>query len=172
MSEKKKSRTGASWRDIIPSCVYAISIILQIILAFIFYNYWDLEFVLYIGWTIFLLSFFLGFISARTLNTKGGVSERKSFMHTTVLVDSGIYAIVRHPMYVAGLLNILALILISQHWLSVISGVIALVSYYVDALMADKKLIDKFGNDYECYMQKVPRMNPLVGIIRLGRRRR
>ena len=61
----------------------------------------------------------------------------------------------------------LALILITQHWFIAVIGVVAMVLNYLIALKADQELIEKFGDDYKRYMQKVPRMNFLVGLIRL-----
>ena len=37
---------------------------------------------------------------------------------------------------------------------------------YVDLIKADKDGIKKFGTDYKKYMQKVPRANFIIGIIR------
>lgn len=42
---------------------------------------------------------------------------------------------------------------------------------YFTALKADQELIEKFGDDYRRYMQKVPRMNFFAGVIRLLRRK-
>ena len=48
-----------------------------------------------------------------------------------------------------------------------------MVLNYFIALKADQELIEKFDDDYKRYMQKVPRINFLVGLIRLvGRRNR
>jgi len=99
------------------------------------------------------------------------VAKGKSYIHTTVLVDSGIYAVVRHPQYLAGILMNLALMLIAQHWLIGIIGVAAMVLNYVDTLRAEQDLIEKFGDDYKRYTQKAPRMNFLLGLIRLLRRK-
>jgi protein-S-isoprenylcysteine O-methyltransferase Ste14 len=94
-----------------------------------------------------------------------------SEIQTTVLVDSGVYAVVRHPQYLAGVLLSLALILTTQHWLIAIIGVVAMVLNYLIALKADQELIEKFGDDYKRYMDKVPRMNFLLGFIRLLQRK-
>ena len=90
-------------------------------------------------------------------------------MHTTILVDSGIYAVVRHPQYFAGILISLALVLMSQHWLTAFLMVPVVVGTYIDSLRADERLIEKFGNDYKRYMKRVAGLNPLVGIIGLFR---
>ena len=63
-----------------------------------------------------------------------------------------------------------ALILLSQHWLTAIIGIPGIVCVYLISRQEDQHLIEKFGDDYKDYMQKVPRMNLLVGIIRLVRR--
>jgi protein-S-isoprenylcysteine O-methyltransferase Ste14 len=61
----------------------------------------------------------------------------------------------------------LAIILWSQHWLIVLIGTAGAVSLYLISIQEDQRLIEKFGDDYKRYIQNVPRMNLLVGIIRL-----
>jgi protein-S-isoprenylcysteine O-methyltransferase Ste14 len=63
-------------------------------------------------------------------------------------------------------------ILISQHWLSAIVAVPIFVLFYRYVLKEEENLIVKFGNDYKCYMQRVPSMNFMVGIIRLLKSRK
>ena len=65
----------------------------------------------------------------------------------------------------------LALILITQHWFIAVMGVVAMVLNYLIALKADQELTEKFGDDYKRYMQKVPRMNFLLGHLRLLNRK-
>ena len=87
-------------------------------------------------------------------------------MLTTVIVDSGTYGIVRHPQILGSILLMFASMLISQHWAAMIIGILASVWSYRQLLKEEKGLIVKFGDDYRSYMQKVPRMNFLVGLIR------
>ena len=97
----------------------------------------------------------------------GDIPKGKRFTDTTSLVDSGMYAIVRHPQYVSWMFLIFGLILISQHWLSGILGIVAIVLVYADTSREDKPLLLKFGDDYKNYMGRVPRANMLLGIYRL-----
>ena len=60
----------------------------------------------------------------------------------------------------------------SQHWLSWISGIAGSILFYGDILEEEQSNIEKFGDAYKRYMQRVPRMNFVVGIIRLLRRRK
>jgi len=101
---------------------------------------------------------------------RGGVPKGKSFVKTTRLVDTGIYAVVRHPQYTGGVLAIfLTNLLWYPHWLFGVLGVIGAVVTYLGCREEDKYLIEKFGDDYKRYMQKVPQMNFLLGIVRLLR---
>ena len=95
------------------------------------------------------------------------------FREVKVLIDSGIYGIIRHPMYLGWILSIfIATIFIYQHWLFVIIGVPGIVSVYLISKQEEHHNIDTFGDEYKRYMQKVPRMNLLTGVIRLIRRRK
>ncbi len=91
-------------------------------------------------------------------------------MDTTVLVDSGTYGLVRHPQLLGCIMLMSASILISQHWLSAIIGISISAWSYSGTLKEEKGLRIKFGDDYNRYMQRVPRMNLLMGIVRRLRR--
>ena len=92
-------------------------------------------------------------------------------MDTTVIVERGTYGIVRHPQILGCMMLMFASTLISQHWLSAVIAVPIFVLFYQYVLKEEKDLVLKFGNDYKRYMEKVPRMNFMVGIIRLLQRR-
>ena len=83
------------------------------------------------------------------------------------IVDSGIYGIVRHPMYLGAMLMFFSHIFLGQNWIVTISTVIAIVCCYLCIQFGDQRNIEKFDDNYKRYMQKVPRTNFLLGIIRL-----
>jgi len=168
--DKKRSKK-VTWKDYILSSIYTVLIIFQLILFFFFYyNHLGLDLLVYIGWFIWILTIIFGFLPMYTFRKKGGVEKGKTYIHTTKLVDTGIYSIVRHPQYLAGILLNIALILLTQHWLSLIAGVIAVIIMYYDTLKADSGLIWKFGEDYKKYMELVPGLNFVLGIIKRIRR--
>jgi protein-S-isoprenylcysteine O-methyltransferase Ste14 len=104
---------------------------------------------------------------------RGGVPGGKSFVHTTRLVDTGIYAAVRHPQYLGGILALfLTTLLWYPHWLFAVMGIPGAILCYWSAKEEEKNLIERFGNEYLAYMERVPRMNLIVGIISLLRQRR
>ena len=126
----------------------------------------------YVGWMILAVGLILIFLPQFVLHSKGKVEKGKDWTETSVLVDTGIYSIVRHPLYLGWLLMYLAIIFWSQHWLTIIIGVIGMICTYLILKQEDQRLIEKFGDNYKDYMQKVPRMNFFSGVIQLVRRKK
>jgi len=158
-------------RDIILYSFLGVLFIGQVVFCFISYNGAGWDFVLYIGWAIAVVAFFIVGGMARIAFVREGKSPNKeSWLKTTVLVDTGIYAVVRHPMYLSFMMYPVALMLISQHWLSVIFGIPVIVYFYVCTWSEERSSIERFGDSYRKYVQKVPRMNLFLGILRLWRR--
>jgi len=125
----------------------------------------------YIGWIIWAFGMVLVMAPIIIFPRRGGVAKGKTFVHTTRLVDTGIYAVVRHPQYLGGILAIFfATPLLYQHWLFVVLGIPRAILVYLGARREDEGLVEKFGGEYIHYMQKVPRMDILTGVMRLMRR--
>lgn len=141
--------------------------LLQMILSFFLYNQAGLQVLRYAGWMILAASIVFLVMPIYEFRKKG----REVKGQPTVLVTSGSFAVVRHPIYLSFILLSLALLLITQHWLIAIMGVAGMVLSYVAALLEDPELVERFGDDYKRYMKKVPRINFLVGLVRLVRRR-
>jgi len=125
----------------------------------------------YVGVGLYVFSgLVFGWLPVIEFRKKGGVRREKSYIHTTKLVDTGIYSIVRHPQYVTFILWAVAGMLLFQHWIVVLLGILIFPLTYIDLIRADRDAIEKFGDDYKAYMKKVPRANFLLGIIRRFRR--
>jgi protein-S-isoprenylcysteine O-methyltransferase Ste14 len=120
------------------------------------------------GWAVWALGTVFAIVPMFTLRRRGGVPQGKSYMETTTLVDTGIYAIVRHPQSgTAGILLNLALAFIGQHWLLLVLAVVGIGLLYTDLTRADDACVEKFGAAYVGYMARVPGVNFLAGILRL-----
>jgi protein-S-isoprenylcysteine O-methyltransferase Ste14 len=167
VTEDWKNALGTLHRHLL-AWIWSALLIAQMILAFFVFTDPKKQVLMLIGWAIWALGTVFGILPIFTLRTRGKVPEGKSYMETTALVDTGIYAVVRHPQGgTAGILLNLALPLIGQHWLLVVLAVVSTVLIYVDTFKADGTCIDKFGQDYVHYMQRVPRVNFVVGFLRL-----
>jgi protein-S-isoprenylcysteine O-methyltransferase Ste14 len=60
---------------------------------------------------------------------------------------------------------------IGQHCLAVIFGILGMACVYLISRKEDVALVDRFGSAYQEYMQSVPAMNLLLGIVRWLRRK-
>lgn len=98
---------------------------------------------------------------------KGNVHKGKSYVHTNSLVTSGLYSIIRHVQYTGGILSIfMTTPLLYPHWIFILLGIPGITLVYLGIKREDKWLIEKYGNEYEVYMKKVPAVNIILGIIR------
>ncbi len=85
---------------------------------------------------------------------------------TAKVIDTGIYSIVRHPIYLAGIVMFFSHIFLGQHLVVLVSTAAAIVCCYVSMVYGDQYNIEKFGDDYVQYMKRVPRMNFAAGLTR------
>jgi len=139
----------------------------QIILGFVLRRP-GIEVLRTVGFIVWWIGVIFGWLPIFVLRSKGAVARGDSYVKTTKLVDTGIYGIVRHPqMGTAWLLMCTAMMLMAQHWSSVALGVPAMVLAYLDLLKADRRLVEKFGDAYRRYMERVPRVNFVLGIVRM-----
>jgi len=159
-------------KDMILMSIEALAFVAQVVLCILFYNHLGLNWLLYLCWAIVLVAVVLGWRARVAFQTKGETRAGESWLHTRTVVTGGLYAVLRHPMYLSFLLISLALVCLSQHWLNAVLGAILMGLLYNDMGREEKNSIEKFGDDYRGYMQQVPRMNFVVGAIRLFRRRR
>jgi len=162
-----------SWFDAIPSSIASILFILQIIVGiYLLSSISQNKLLAYLGIGLYIFSgFIFGMLPTFEFRKKGGVKKGKSYIHTTKLVDTGIYSIVRHPQYITFIMFAIAGMLLFQHWIIILLGIPIIPLIYIDLIKADKDAIKKFGNEYKHYMRKVPRANFLLGIIRYLQRR-
>ena len=126
-----------------------------------------------LGWIVWAIGMILVMAPMVMFPRRGGVPRGKSFVNTTKVVDTGIYAVVRHPQYLGGILAIfVATPLLYYHWLFVVLAVPAIIILYFSTDSEERNLIERFGDDYRDYMKRVPKMNIILGVIRQLRRQK
>jgi len=77
------------------------------------------------------------------------------------VIISGVFSIVRHPIYLSSILLYLGFILLSLSLLSVLVWILIVVFYYIISRYEEKLLIQRFGSAYEEYKKKVPMLLPI-----------
>ncbi len=162
------TKKGFFWIDVLPITFTSLLMISQIIVGlYLLSDVLQIKILAYIGVGLYIFSgWIFGMLPIVEFRKKGGVKKGKSYIQTTKLVDTGIYSIIRHPQFTTWILWAIAGMLLFQHWIVILLGIPIIPLTYIDLLRADQRLIKKFGNDYKQYMQKVPRANFILGIIR------
>lgn len=77
-----------------------------------------------------------------------------------VLIKSGVFSIVRHPIYLGAILLYFGFIIISLSIISFCIWIVIILFYYFISRYEEKLLIDKLGSQYEEYMNEVPMFIP------------
>ena len=153
--------------EVVLSVMFGVLFIVEIVACFfLYYNFYSLSVSLYIGWAILILGLLMMTFPRYELSKRGDVPNGKSWVHSTTVVDTGIYGIVRHPLYVGWLLDIFALMLISQYWITILLGALPFASVVYYAYVEDRNNREKFGQPYVEYSRRVPMMNFILGTIR------
>lgn len=120
-----------------------------------------------IGLILYIPSAFLVFGSIIQLRDKGNSGNAPASLAPYgpgAVVQSGIYGVVRHPMWLGMAIWTVALILSFQSIPSLILGVVAVVCFRMGAVKEDEFNVKKFGDPYREYMQKLPLWNFLGGL--------
>jgi protein-S-isoprenylcysteine O-methyltransferase Ste14 len=173
LAENGISEGGSSWMNCVPAVASTFLFLSQIAVGvYLLPEVSQIEVLAYAGVGLYAFSgIILGMLPVFEFRRKGGVRNGQSYIHTTELVDTGIYSVVRHPQYVTFMMWAISGMLLFQHWIVSLLGIPIFPLTYVDLVRADKEAIQKFGDEYRAYMRRVPRANFLLGIIRLLRRR-
>ena len=168
------SKKTVSWINVIPSILTSLLLFYQIISGlYLLSNVNQISILAYIGVSLYVFSgLIFGMLPVFEFRSKGRVKKGKSYIHTTKLVNTGIYSIVRHPQYITFILWAFAGMFLFQHWIVICLGIPVIPLMYIDLIKADEDGIKKFGAEYKKYMKKVPRANFLIGIIRVLQKKR
>lgn len=97
-----------------------------------------------------------GLLAGFGLNTVFGKTREEPQVITT-----GVFSIVRHPIYLGSILLYLGFILLSLSLLSVLVWILIIVFYYMISRYEEKLLTQRFGSAYEGYKKKVSMLFPI-----------
>ena len=77
------------------------------------------------------------------------------------VITTGVFSIVRHPIYLSSILLYLGFILLSLSLFSTLVWFIIIIFYYMISRYEEKLLMQRFGSAYEEYKKKVPMLLPI-----------
>lgn len=77
---------------------------------------------------------------------------------TSRLIKSGMFAISRNPLYLAGIIILLGISMVFNISWSIVMLIVSIIlCYYILIIPEEKYLLEKFGEEYRDYTQKVNR---------------
>ena len=101
---------------------------------------------------------FLGWSQVWRYLTRREVAGDKEGLTDKGLVSDGVYGIVRHPMYVAGMVIFTFSPVITVNGLAL--TIMADLYFLFGMLIEERRFVKIFGDQYRDYMKRVPRMIP------------
>ncbi|HNY15036.1 MAG TPA: isoprenylcysteine carboxylmethyltransferase family protein [Bacteroidales bacterium] len=114
-----------------------------------------------ISWIFLFASIYPGIAGFLTLHRKGS-PEENHIERTTVLVKTGIYKYIRHPLYCSLFLLGTGIVFKEPARFQLLLGAINLLAVYFTARMEEKEMIKKFGPEYIEYMHGTRMFIPYV----------
>ncbi len=113
-----------------------------------------------VSWVLLILSAYFGIAGFVLLKRKG--RPGRDFEHTTVLVKSGIYGYIRHPLYFSLFLLGTGIMFKNPSITSYILGLINFTALFITAKMEEKEMVARFGDAYVEYMNETKMFLPFL----------
>ena len=112
------------------------------------------------SWILLILSAYAGIAGFMLLKVKGKSSG--NFENTTTLVKSGIYRLIRHPLYLSLFLLGTGVMMKRPVAEELVLGAVNLFAIYFTALVEEKEMAEKFGSEYKEYMKETKMFIPFL----------
>ncbi len=113
-----------------------------------------------ISWACLLVSAYTVVAGYILLKKRGNPTI--NFEDTSVLVKSGIYGYIRHPLYLSVFLLGIGILLKDPGPAQIALGVINLLAIWLTAIIEEKEMIARFGDLYRIYMKETKMFIPYV----------
>jgi protein-S-isoprenylcysteine O-methyltransferase Ste14 len=113
-----------------------------------------------ISWILLILSAFFAVVGIVILKRKG--KPGANFENTTVLVKTGLYGYIRHPLYLSLFLLGSGVMFKDPGALQLILGIINFAAICFTSRIEEKEMIAKFGDEYIEYMKETRMFIPFV----------
>lgn len=143
-----------------PLMVTPVMVTVILIFVFNFYNFIPKYEIISLNWLLMILGFLI-IINGAVYWISAVTSSIYHKIKSTILVTTGVYGIVRHPIYAAFLYFATGLILISNNIYLFVLPIVYWVFFSVVLKNTEEKmLISVYGQDYLDYSKNVNRFIP------------
>lgn len=114
----------------------------------------------FISWLLLISSAYIAVAGYLILKRKG--KPDSNFENTSVLVRTGLYGYIRHPLYLSIFLFGTGVMLKNPGGLQIALGMVNLFAIYLTALMEEKEMIARFSDEYRAYMLETRMFIPFL----------
>ena len=113
-----------------------------------------------VSWILLILSAYVVITGYMLLKRKG--KPDSNFENTSLLVKSGIYGYIRHPLYLSVFLLGTGIMLKNPEKVQLVLGIVNLIAVYITARIEENEMIAKFGDQYRIYMKDTKMFIPFI----------
>jgi protein-S-isoprenylcysteine O-methyltransferase Ste14 len=136
------------------------SVFILVLLNFKIWFLNPLSFRQVISWILLILSAYVVITGYILLKRKG--KSTINFENTSVLVKSGIYRFIRHPLYLSIFLLGTGVMLKDPGSVQLFLGAINLIAIWITSKIEEKEMIEKFGKEYLIYIKETKMFIPFI----------
>jgi protein-S-isoprenylcysteine O-methyltransferase Ste14 len=113
-----------------------------------------------ISWSLLIISAYTAITGFLLLKRKG--KPDANFENTSVLVKSGVYKYIRHPLYLSVFCLGTGIMMKDLQLFQIILGTLNLIAVWITALIEEKEMISKFGEEYRRYIKDTKMFIPFI----------
>jgi len=114
-----------------------------------------------ISWILLILSIYFA-VAGFMLLSNMGKPQGGNFENTSVIVKTGLYKYIRHPLYLSLFLVGTGAMLKNPGLRQLLLGAVNLVAVWITARIEEDEMVEKFGNDYRDYMKETKMFIPYI----------
>lgn len=162
--DQKQKEGKTNWLFVIIASIQFLSMVGQVILMGFFFENHNLQSLPIIGYVIISIAF--AFLASGSIVLYEGVEIKEKRRPRIRFEEKGIYTVIRHPIYLGLMILFIGMMFISDlRWSSILAFPSIVIMYYY-MIKEESIFIERFGEDFKEYMDRVPRMDIFLGIYR------
>jgi protein-S-isoprenylcysteine O-methyltransferase Ste14 len=112
------------------------------------------------SWVLLIISLYSVITGFLLLKRKG--KPTVNFENTSLLVKTGIYRYIRHPLYLSVFLLGTGIMLKDPEPFQLVLGAVNLVAVWITSKIEESEMIAKFGDEYRQYMKETKMFIPFI----------
>ncbi len=164
-TDQKQKERKTNWLFVIIASIQFLSMVGQVVLMGFFFENHNLYYLPIIGYVLITIAFVFLASGSIVLYEGGEIKEKRR--PRIRFEEKGIYTVIRHPMYLGLMILFIGMMFMSDlRWSSILAFPSVIIMYYY-MIKEESIFIERFGDDFKEYMERVPRLDIFLGIYRI-----